>query len=870
MKESTSSREAMLDQVAAEIRDHQLDPEAVQAASERVWSRLTVELAGAAPDRRLRSCEDFQALIPAYLAGTLPEARAMLISDHTRECVSCRRALIRVRHGEDLSTFQAPITKRRRMPVAARWALAATLLIGALLIGYATTASLIADRLLTAEVDLIDGGLHLVAADGLQPLAAGDRISSHQQVRSTKGGGSMIRLADGSMIEMAERSQLALRGSRKGTHIELSHGSVIVHAAKQGSGNLFVATSDCLVAVKGTIFSVNHGFKGSRISVIEGEVEVRLAEKRSSLHPGDQITTDPKLDKVAVEEEIAWSRNSEAHIALLRELSAMTNEMVRAADSAGVRTSTRLLELCPADTVIYTAIPNLAEGLSEAHKVLETHLAKSAALRAWWEEKIDHSEMQQELDELLDRLQPYADALGDEMAAAIPAVAINQNGGPVLLATLDDPEGFISLVEGELAQLAGNSQEQLPMQIVDDPWQAEVSEAEWLLWIEGNVFAAAKDPVQLQQVARALVDWQSNPFTGTILYSRLAAAYTGGVSWLVGVDIEAVLSTAMASMPEDEQGTQAILEQIGLLDASTLVFERHREQDQSAIRAVLDFTGPRHGIADWLAEPTTLNSLELISPNASLVSAVATRDAAEMFDLVTELIDNARPGVSEQLRAFEAAHGIDLRSDLAAPLGGELAFAIDGPMVPIPSWKLIVEVYDSVTLQQTIAGAVAAVDQLMRAQGQAGLSLTETSENGRTYHTIRHNGIGLQAVYTMADGYLIAAPHRTLIDTALQYRDTGTNLATSEIFHSLVQTDRYNGFSAIAYRNLSQLAEMIPEAISSQLPAQASQLIADNSEPSLVCLYGERDRITLNGTGTLLLSPAAILGSGGLFDDDHS
>jgi hypothetical protein len=860
----------MLDQVAVEIRNHKPDPEAVQAASDRVWHRLTAELATAAPERSLRSCDDFQALLPAYIAGTLPEARTMLIGDHTRECVACRRALIQARHGEDISTFQAPISKRRRMPTAARWALAATLLIGALMIGYATTASLIADRLLTAEVDLIDGGLYLVSTDGLQPLAPGDRISSHQEVRSTKGTGAMLRLDDGSMIEMAERSQLALHASRKGTFVDLSHGNVIVHAAKQGSGNLFVATSDCLVAVKGTIFSVNHGFKGSRVSVIEGEVEVRLAEQRSRLHPGDQLTTDPKLDKVAVEQEIAWSRNREAHVALLRELTAMTTEMVKAVDKAEVRTSTRLLDLCPADTVIYTAIPNLAEGLSAAHKVLEQHLAKSAALRAWWEEKIDRSEMQQELDELLNRLRPYADALGDEMAAAIPAVAINQNGGPVLLATLDDPDGFVSLVQEELEQLTGDSQSQLPMQIVDDPWQADGVEAEWLLWIDGNVFAAAKDPVQLQQVASALTDWQSNQFTSTILYSRLAAAYTDGVSWLVGVDIEAVLSTAMASLPEDQQSTQAILEQIGLLDASTLIFERHREDDQSSIRAVLDFAGPRHGIADWLAEPTTLNSLELISPDASLVSAVATRDAAEMFDFVLELVDNAKPGMTEDLRAFEESHGIDLRSELAAPLGGEVAFAIDGLMVPIPSWKLIVEVYDPETLQRTIASAVGVIDQLLRAEDKPGLSMSEISENGRTYYTIKHNGIGLQAVYTMADGYLIAGPHRSFLDMALQYRDTGNNLATSETLHALVQTDRFNGFSAIAYRDFGRLAEMIPEAIASQLPAEASQLIDDNSEPSLICLYGESDRITLNGTGTLILSPAALLGSGGLFDDDHS
>ncbi len=52
-----------------------------------------------AVNRPFSSCEDFQAEIPAYVAGTLTEARALLVGDHTRECVPCRRALMDHRSG---------------------------------------------------------------------------------------------------------------------------------------------------------------------------------------------------------------------------------------------------------------------------------------------------------------------------------------------------------------------------------------------------------------------------------------------------------------------------------------------------------------------------------------------------------------------------------------------------------------------------------------------------------------------------------------------------------------------------------------------------------------------------------------------------
>ncbi len=41
---------------------------------------------------RIQSCEDFRALIPAYLTASLTPSRRLLFEDHVRECVSCRKA----------------------------------------------------------------------------------------------------------------------------------------------------------------------------------------------------------------------------------------------------------------------------------------------------------------------------------------------------------------------------------------------------------------------------------------------------------------------------------------------------------------------------------------------------------------------------------------------------------------------------------------------------------------------------------------------------------------------------------------------------------------------------------------------------------
>ena len=89
------------DRLLSEIRNEQVDEQVVAQAGERVWKSI----AGAAPSadlsaHTLRNCEDFQALIPAYLGKQLAPARVFLFEDHVHACVACRHAVERARTGE--------------------------------------------------------------------------------------------------------------------------------------------------------------------------------------------------------------------------------------------------------------------------------------------------------------------------------------------------------------------------------------------------------------------------------------------------------------------------------------------------------------------------------------------------------------------------------------------------------------------------------------------------------------------------------------------------------------------------------------------------------------------------------------------------
>jgi len=126
--------EKLLDETLQQIRDERLAARHVESAADRVWSRitqrdLTLEAVTAAPAEKIRTCEDMQTLIPAYLSGDLPHARTLLLEDHLQECVPCRRALRVARNGGKKTVERAKVRPSINGKLVASLAVAAVLLL---------------------------------------------------------------------------------------------------------------------------------------------------------------------------------------------------------------------------------------------------------------------------------------------------------------------------------------------------------------------------------------------------------------------------------------------------------------------------------------------------------------------------------------------------------------------------------------------------------------------------------------------------------------------------------------------------------------------------------------------------------------------
>lgn len=848
--------DSILDRAIEQVAGEPIDPAQVEMAASRVWERLAqgvtetpMAQAEAPAPASLRGCDDFQALIPAYLRGELPQARALLLEDHTRGCVPCRRALREAREGKTHETVR-PAAKASRFQSRQLWMGLAAALVIALGFGLVLAVQeMLAGGSKMARVESIDGGLYMVNGETSRPLGAGDTLDEGQEVRTAKASHAMLRMADGSLIEMSERASVALDAGRKGNTIQLAGGRVIVQAAKQRQRHLFVQTGDALVSVTGTIFSVNSGTKGTRVSVLEGEVRVKQTSRDSILHPGDQVTTHASVVQVPIRREIAWSKDARRYDQLLAELAAAGKDIDAQVERPGLRYSTKLLDLAPEGTRIYVALPNLSKSLADTQRLLDQKIAASPSLRNWWGETLRSSENEEKFRELIAKIGDLGQYLGDEVAVAI-VDADEKDGkesGPVFLAEVTDEAAFRAVLEREASEIAGKHAGKQVLHILDSPTAAigDSGDSDGMYaWVGSGLFIASPSGQQLAQVAANLESTGTNPFVSSSFHHRIAQSYQDGAGWLFAAD----LHTLMAE--KDGKAHDADAEVMGLYDMEYFILDRRETGDKVETRAALTFDQQRRGVASWIAAPSSMGSIGFFSPDANLVGAFVVKNPVTILDEMLSI----KPELAQELAKIKAEQGIDVREDLAAPLGGEVAFGIDGPLVPTPSWKLVVEVLDPARLQHTIGQAVARCNDELRQNGKPQIQLTEERASGRSWYTIAGNGETPEVHYVYEDGYLVAAPSRALVERALQQRASGVTLAGTPKLRDLLGEDGQVNVSALLYRNLAPLAEsagkILPQGVgpNGRGPRELANLLLGEG-PSVVYGYAEADRILFGSSG---------------------
>jgi hypothetical protein len=890
---SNNDLDAILDNATAEMRNQQVDTAVVDEAAERVWARLGAEVTAQSEEQlktspaaaeTIGSCADFQSLIAAHLSGNLSEARSLLLVDHTHECIPCRKAMKDARLRRIAPVRKAVANHRYSIqPVVMRWGIAAALIIGVGLVALPFIqrwAPLGGE--LEATVQAAEGQVYQIADTRSRPVSSGDKLQKGERIRTAKDAHAFIRLGDGSVIEVKDRSEFSLAKNAQGTTIHLNRGAILVEAAKQGKQQLFVDTGDSRVSVNGTIFSVNVGTKGSRVSVIEGEVSLEHAGNERVLRGGEQATTSSAIEKIAVKDEVAWSRKAATYAQTLAGLTSLNKELSKVAHP-GVRNSTHLLDLMPENTIVYAALPNLTSTIAESHRIMQERINQNAALREWWEK--EHAGKGPNVDQVIGTIREFGDYLGDEIAVS---VSMDENGAPVaplVLAELKNSAGFQQFLEQQIAKYAGNSQGRPVIRFVADPSATSVptepGKKELYIWIQNDLFAASPKLQQLQDLARLVQNGGTSSFTSTAFHNRVSQTYQQGAGLVVAANLERLIEKKKPEILKvggSAEQHESALQQLGILNLKYFVLDQKNSGGKTHTQATVSFNEAQRGIPSWLAAPAPMGSLEYISPDANIVAGFVVKDPVKLVDDLLGVIETVSPDLRKNLDKQQAERGLDIRKDIAAPLGGEFAFAIDGPILPTPSWKMVFEVNDSPHLQQTLERVVGEINKEAAKFGKTGLLWEQVDISGRPYYTLKSADFGVEVNYTYVNGYMVMGPSRAMVERSVRSQEAGYTLLRSSRFTAGLPADGNANFSALFYHNLAPLVQPFAERIASSasnLPQEQQQAIkamAADMPPTLAYAYAQGESITFAANtegGPFGLSPATILGVPNALEIQH-
>jgi ferric-dicitrate binding protein FerR (iron transport regulator) len=818
--------EILLDQATLAMRLAAPDANELSAAAEKLAGRLGIAFAENA--NAIESCEDMRPLLDAYRSETLQLTRALLVEAHLRECAVCFR---RLRSGSGAVNWSAPkvIPVRPKVrPLAVAWAMAASLAMaaGALFVYQAYWQVPPGVR---AEVQSIDGSASLITDSGDRLLSPGALLHEGDVLRTSGASHAVVRLADGSTVEMNERSALGFRARGHNETLDLDRGALIVKAAHRKSGHLYVQTEDCRVAVIGTVFSVNSGIKGSRVAVLQGAVEVRHAGVRSMVNAGNMFTTTDNLSPEPLIDQVAWSPNRNEYLELLAQFSILQHK-IEQISLPQPRYGSDLLNRMPANTQLYVSIPNLGDFVAQAKTIFDDQLKQSPVLEKWWNTgKLDKTA---ELDELVNKLHDMSQYIGEEMVI----VALKQQAEPGFAVIADvQRQGLADLLKQEFARGGHDG-----LTVLDESGLNVATaggHGGYALVRQKEVVFS--NSIETLRTIDAQLNAGASGFATGEFGQQITAAYNRGAGIILAANLQHMLEE-MAG--HGGQHATDFMQQSGMTGVRYLIAEHRQTNSGTENHLNLQFAANRQRIASWLGAPAPVGSLDFVSPNAALAIAGVTKDPALIVDdMIAIMSTDGRK--NDEFNKAQTELGIDIRNDLAGNLGGEFAFALDGPVLPTPSWKAVIEVKDSARFEMVLEQLVQTADNHFQGKDKHGIAINKTQAGGQNFFEVHDSGSGAQvAEYTYASGYMIIAPTRALLMEAIQTHANGNSLSHSSSFKALLPVDQNENYSAVAYQNLGPVLTPLLSQMNGG-SADAIRKLAADSHPTAICAWGKDSRI---------------------------
>jgi len=734
------------------MKNENVDAATLEAARARVWENMT--------NPASVTCGEFRQDLHAYLRKELSDGRRLLVEDHLSRCPGCRTRIAEMK-GER-TVVAMPVRSSSRWLRWGAMAAAAAVLFAFLYLGRDAIDGMMAPGGPRATVVSAERGLYRLPVGSLE---AGAAIGEHDSVRTGPGAHAVLRLADGSMVDVNERTELFVTAAWSGQAIHLQRGDIIVKAAKQRRGHLRVLTRDSIASVKGTVFAVSAGMGGSVVSVVEGSVAVNQPGREVLLKPGQQAASIPALAS-SVATAVSWSPDAESYLELLRSFVQIERELANF--PAELRTKSALLSYVPAGTVVYGTVPNPGLTIDRALSLAEEQSAQNAAFGAWW-----NSDTGRLLRQMTDRVQSVNSLLGDEIVfcASLPALSGIDVAVPIVMARVQ---------AGKKAELS-SALEGLFAAAGESPASYSVSD---------DLMVVSNSPAHLTWALAHVAQGAVSPFAAAI-----GERYRRGVGWLVGMD-----APPLVTMASGDDAPPIKL--AGLIGMKYIFLEQRAPAGGVENEVTFAFQDVRTGMASWLADAGSGGAAEYIPAEALVAGYVSTREPLQLFEEFTAQITRLEPDFERGLASMDEKFGVGFVKNLTAALGTEAALALTGLSVSGPTWVVATVANNPAVIDDSLHKLVETFNAELGPDDQGKrLVLSQESVGGRSWSTIKPGGVPIGITWTYDRGYMVAASDRGVAERAIATRDGGSPLVWSPEFLGQLPSSAGLHPSAFAWLN---------------------------------------------------------------------
>jgi hypothetical protein len=689
-----------------------------------------------------------------------------------------------------------PLRSSSRWVQRGALAAAAALFFAVLYLGREAIDGMMAPGGPRATVVSADGGLYRLPVGALE---AGASIGEQESIRTAPGAHAVLRLADGSMVKVNERTELFVTAAWSGQAIHLQRGDIIVKAAKQRRGSLRVLTRDSIASVKGTVFAVSAGMGGSVVSVVEGSVAVNQPGREVVLSPGQQAASIPALAS-SVATAVAWSPDAASYLELLGSFAKIERGLANFTDD--LRTNSALLSYLPAGAVVYGTIPNPGVTIDRVLALVEEQSAQNATFAAWW-----NSETGQELRQILDRVQSVNPMLGDEIVLC--ASVSGSEPVPIVIAKVQP---------GRQAELTS----------VLEKLFTEAGESSGSFTVSDDLMVVSSSPANLAWAVSNLALGAGSPFAAAI-----RDRYRRGVGWLIAIDAPPVVTMAA----EDDAPP---VELAGMIGMKYIFVEQRAPAGAEENEVTFTFQGTRTGMASWLADSGSGGAAEYLPADVLVAAYVSTREPLQLFEELTAQLTRLDPEFEPAMATLDEKLGAGFIQNLTASLGTEAAFALSGFSASGPTWVMASVVNNPQVIDYSLQRLVEAFNaELGPDEQDKRIVLEQETAGGRTWSTIRPGGLPLGFTWTYDQGYMVMGSDRGVAERAIATRNGGSQLVWSPEF--LGQLPGSAGLHPSGFGWLNAKGAL--GILSALTPSPALAEVVAGRDPVLVVFDGAPERI---------------------------